>query len=117
VITTNYNSKPYLPIAELSLYSVFKAIIEINKQNEYRILLVDSASTDGSFEELCELGEKLSMETKISFETIQLRKDLGNSFAYAYGFLYSRNEGADYIVYMDNDFIIQTREHYWECKN
>jgi hypothetical protein len=48
--------------------------MEINKQNEYKILLVDSASTDGSFEELCELGEKLSMETKIPFETIQLRK-------------------------------------------
>jgi GT2 family glycosyltransferase len=106
VITTNYNSKPYLPIAKLSLYSVFKAVMEINKQDEYRILLVDSSSTDGSFEELCELGEKLSMETKIPFETIQLRKDLGNSFAYAYGFLYSRNKGADYIIYMDNDFII-----------
>jgi len=44
------------------------------------------------------------METKIPFETIQLRKDLGNSFAY--GFLYSRNKGADYIILMDNDFII-----------
>jgi glycosyltransferase involved in cell wall biosynthesis len=80
--------------------------MEINKQNEYKVLLVNSASKDESFEELCELGKKLSMETKISFETILLRKDLGNSFAYAYGFLYSRNKGADYIIYMDNDFII-----------
>jgi len=106
VITTNYNSKPYLPIARLSLYSVFKAVSEINRQNEYKILLVDSASTDGSFEELRELGEKLSMETGIVFEAIKLKKDLGNSFAYAYGFLHSRGKGADYIIYMDNDFVI-----------
>ena len=110
MVTTNYNSKPYLPIARLSLYSVFKAILEINKQNEYKILLVDSASTDGSFEELRELGEELSRETSIAFEAIQLRKDLGNSFAYAYGFLYSRNNEADYIIYMDNDFIITNPE-------
>jgi glycosyltransferase involved in cell wall biosynthesis len=70
VVTTNYNSKPYLPIARLSLYSVFKAVLEINKQNEYKILLVDSASTDGSFEELRELGEELSRETSIAFEAI-----------------------------------------------
>ena len=106
MITTNYNSKPYLPIAKLSLYSVFKAVSEINRQNEYKILLVDSASTDGSFEELRELGEKLSMETGIVFEAIKLKKDLGNSFAYAYGFLHSRGKGADYIIYMDNDFVI-----------
>jgi len=110
VVTTNHNSKPYLPIARLSLYSVFKAVLEINKQNEYKILLVDSASTDGSFEELRELGEELSRETSIAFEAIQLRKDLGNSFAYAYGFLYSRSNGADYIIYMDNDFIITNPE-------
>ncbi len=110
VVTSNFNSKPYLSIAKLSLYSIFKAIEEIDKQNEYSVLLVDSASSDGSFEELSGLGEKLSMETNIPFEAIRLEKDLGNSFAYAYGFLYSRNKGADYVIYMDNDFIITNPE-------
>ena len=106
VVTSNFNSKPYLPIAKLSLYSIFNAIEEINMQSNYKVLLVDSASSDGSFEELYELGRKLSMETKIPFEAIRLEKDLGNSFAYSYGFLYSRNRGADYIIYMDNDLVI-----------
>jgi glycosyltransferase involved in cell wall biosynthesis len=57
------------------------------------------------------------METGIVFEAIKLKKDLGNSFAYAYGFLHSRGKGADYIIYMDNDFAVTTQKHYWECKN
>ncbi len=106
VVTSNFNSKPYLSIAKLSLYSIFNAIEEINMQRNYKILLIDSASTDGSFEELLELGKKLSIETKISFEAIRLDKDLGNSFAYFYGFLYSRSRGADYVIYMDNDLVV-----------
>lgn len=106
IVTSNYNSRSYLPIAKLSLYSAFNAIKTINREKNFRIVLVDSASTDGSFEELTKLGNYLSSEIGVHFESIKLKKDLGNSFAYAYGFLYSRTKGTKYIVYMDNDFII-----------
>jgi len=106
IVTSNYNSYPYIPLAKLSLYSIFRAIKSIKGEERYKVVLIDSASTDGSFEELSKFGKKLSSETNINFETIRLRKDLGNSFAYAYGFLYSRREGVNYIIYMDNDFIV-----------
>ena len=106
IITSNYNSYSYLPLAKLSLYSIFRAIRFIKGEERYKIILVDSASTDGSFEELSKLGRELSDKTSIKFEAIRLSKDLGNSFAYAYGFLHSRKEGVNYIIYMDNDFII-----------
>jgi GT2 family glycosyltransferase len=108
IITSNYNSYSYIPLAKLSLYSIFKVIEYIRKEGNYKVnvILVDSVSTDGSFEELTKLGKKLSEENDIDFEAIKLEKDLGNSFAFAYGFIYSCKRGAKFIIYMDNDFII-----------
>lgn len=103
-VTTNYNSSSYMPVAVLSLYSIFKAAEKL--AHPARILLVDSASTDGSFEKLRDLGVEMSKRTGIEFTYIRLSRDLGNSFALAYGFLHAKKEQAKYVVTVDNDFVV-----------
>ncbi|MEM1773222.1 MAG: hypothetical protein QXQ71_05320 [Desulfurococcaceae archaeon] len=71
-----------------------------------RIILIDNASSDNSYDKLCRLGTELSHEKNIDFECIKLEKDLGNSFAISYGFILERKRGTKYIINMDNDFII-----------
>jgi len=106
IITQNFNSYSYLPLSMLSLYSAFKTLAELGNIAEGRVLLIDSSSTDGSYEKLCRLGSELSRKTAVDFECRRLNKDLGNSFAITYGFLLEKRRGTNYLLNMDNDFII-----------
>lgn len=106
IITQNFNSNSYLPISMLSLYSAFRTLAQLSDFIDGRVVLIDNASSDGSYEKLSQLGTKLSKELSINFESIKLDKDLGNSFAITYGFLLEKKRGAKYILNIDNDFII-----------
>lgn len=109
IVTSNFNSLKYIMLSKLSLYSLFRALTEglTNEVSDCHIVLIDSASTDGSYEELRDLGIKLSKETSIPFICKRLDKDLGNSFAYAYGWLFSRKKlNTEYVILADNDFVV-----------
>lgn len=103
-ITTNYNSSNYIVVAMLSLYSVFKAAEKFTAPA--KVLLVDSASTDGSFEKLRDLGMEMSKRTGVEFEYARLSRDLGNSFALAYGTLLAKRRGSRYAFTVDNDYVL-----------
>ncbi|MEM1596021.1 MAG: hypothetical protein QXS24_02585 [Desulfurococcaceae archaeon] len=106
IVTQNFNSNNYLPISMLSLYSAFKTLAKLSDFIDGRVLLIDNASFDGSYEKLSQLGSRLSKEMSINFESRRFGKDLGNSFAITYGFLLEKKRGAKYILNIDNDFII-----------
>ncbi|MEM5815644.1 MAG: glycosyltransferase family A protein [Candidatus Aenigmatarchaeota archaeon] len=106
IVTSNFNSLKYISLSKLSLYSIFNAIESIKANDEIELLIIDNASTDGSDIIIHNLATKLSKEKDIDFEFIKLKKDLGNSFAYSYGYLLSRKRGARYVILMDNDYVI-----------
>ncbi|MEM4436867.1 MAG: glycosyltransferase family A protein [Thermosphaera sp.] len=106
IITQNFNSGSYLQLPMLSLYSSFETLVMLKNLVNGRIILIDNASSDNSYDKLCRLGTELSHEKNIDFECIKLEKDLGNSFAISYGFVLERKRGTKYIINMDNDFII-----------
>ncbi|MEM4484396.1 MAG: hypothetical protein QXE13_00870 [Sulfolobales archaeon] len=106
IVTQNFNSNNYLPISMLSLYSAFKTLARLGDFIDGRVLLIDNASFDGSYEKLVNLGSRLSKEMSVNFESKRFDKDLGNSFAITYGFLLEKKRGAKYILNIDNDFII-----------
>lgn len=117
IVTQNFNSYNYLPLSMLSLFSAFKALTELSDIGNSKVLLIDSASTDGSYEKLCQLGAALSKETGIDFESKRLGKDLGNSYAIAYGLLLEKKKGTRYVINMDNDFVIFSSDVVREMKH
>lgn len=64
-----------------------------------KILIIDNASTDGTFDEL--KNEKfLDLEV---LEYIPLSKNSGGAGGFAYGMQYAFEQGADYVWMMDDD--------------
>lgn len=64
-----------------------------------KILIIDNASTDGTFDEL-KKGKFLDLEV---LEYIPLSKNSGGAGGFAYGMEYAFKSGADYVWMMDDD--------------
>lgn len=104
VITTNFNSRKYIDLSTMSLRSIF----ELDYPN-MEVIMVDSASNDGSYEILCEKGKEFERIYGKRFKCYKLRKDLGNSFALLYGY-HKRDPSSKYILTVDNDFVIVNKK-------
>lgn len=104
VVTTNFNSDSYMDLAKLSLYSIFRSLESLPYRST--VLLIDSASTDGSFEKLLVFGRELAEKKRIGFLYERLTKDLGNSYALMIGFNRARKIGARCVLVVDNDFVL-----------
>lgn len=94
IILLNYNG--YEDTVEC-----IKSICKIN-YNNYKIILVDNNSSDGS---QIELLKYLSQNEKVHF--IQSEKNLGFSGGNNIGIKWALNNGADYICLLNNDTVVE----------
>jgi len=95
VIILTWNGKKYLPKLFESL-----AVLNYPKDN-YKVLVLDSGSTDGSLEFL----EKLEKEEKI--QLVKLQKNLGFCGGNNIGMERALKEGAKYIVLLNQDTLVE----------
>jgi GT2 family glycosyltransferase len=95
LIWLNYNSMDIINIARQSL----KSLLNLNYDN-YEIIFVDNASTDGSDQKLLEI---LSADT-VKFKYIKNNSNQGYTGGMNTGFNYSSGE---YIAFITNDVLVE----------
>lgn len=95
IIILVWNGKKYLP-------KLFESLEVLSYSKEkYKILVLDSASTDGGLEFL----ERLEKEGKI--ELMKLQKNLGFCGGNNIGMKYALNNGAKHIVLLNQDTFVE----------
>ncbi len=98
IIWLNYNSKKFLSLALASLNSVFNMDVE-----NFKIIIVDNASTDGSFESIVKFANsKGKMRHKVKI--IRSDKNRGYSGGMNLGWE-ARDHDSRYAAFLNNDFI------------
>jgi GT2 family glycosyltransferase len=95
IIWVNYNSSKILNIVKMSLLSIKK----LNYKN-YELIIVDNASTDGSFEQIKSYLNNIGLKAKI----IRTKRNLGFTGGNNIGYL-MRNPKSKYIVLLNTDAI------------
>jgi len=98
VIWLNYNSAKFINIAKESLRSIYMSSIPLE------LVLVDNASTDGSFEEIKTYISRLD-EKDFKVKSIGLNKNLGYTGGNNIGYLNSDPE-VKYVAFINNDLIL-----------
>jgi|TARA_Y100000294_G_C8570257_1_gene342442 hypothetical protein len=92
IIVLNWNGKKLLDDCLNSLMKL--------EYNNYKVLMVDNASTDGSVD---------YVKTKFSdVETISLDKNYGFAGGNNKGFEYASKNNAEYIIFLNNDTIVDS---------
>lgn len=95
IIILTWNGKQYLS-------NLFNSLAALNfPQNKLKIIVVDSASTDGTLTYL----ENLANQNKIHL--IRLRKNLGFTVGNNLGIQYALDNYAEYIVLLNQDTIVE----------
>jgi len=101
VIWLNYNSKKFLSLALASLNSMFNMDVE-----NFEIIIVDNASTDGSFESIVKfVNSKGRMRHKVRI--IRSDKNRGYSGGMNLGWE-ARDHDSKYVAFLNNDLIADT---------
>ena len=95
IIWLNYNSMRFIEIVRESLL----ALGDLNYDN-YEVIIVDNASTDGSYEIVRRIAEKLRVKKKI----IRNERNLGFTGGCNVGYR-ARDPDSKYIVLLNNDAI------------
>lgn len=102
MIVVNYNSKPFIGIFK----RLIKGIVELQKLVDGKLLLVDNASTDGSYEEIVEHAHRLNAD----FEAIRLSRNFGFTRAVNIAWHYARKRWCfRYLALLNNDLVIVPR--------
>jgi GT2 family glycosyltransferase len=98
IIWLNYNSMRFISIAKKSLRSIYRSNIPLE------LIVVDNASTDGSFEEITRYLDKLK-ERDFNIKIIRLNKNLGFTGGNNIGYLKS-DPKTKYIIFINNDLVL-----------
>ncbi|MEM4619026.1 MAG: glycosyltransferase [Desulfurococcaceae archaeon] len=102
VIVINYNSKPFIGIVK----KLMEGIAELNKYLSTKLLFVDNASSDGSFEEATEHARKAGAD----IEAVKLSKNFGFTRAVNIAWHYARKKWSfKYLALINNDLVITPR--------
>lgn len=91
IVLVNYNGYEDTEACIKSLRSIH--------YSNYSIIVVDNASTDGSYNELEKINEK--------FILLKSEKNLGFSGGNNIGIKYALQQGADYIMLLNNDTLVE----------
>jgi GT2 family glycosyltransferase len=103
VIWLNYNSSNFLRIALKSLESV----LSIDLNGSLEVILVDNASTDGSFKVLKEFAER-KKPSNVRLKTVELRRNKGYSGGMNAGWD-AISPNSKYVAFLNNDLIVEPR--------
>jgi GT2 family glycosyltransferase len=90
ILTINYNSTPYI--------EEFLASLRAVAYPNYRLVVVDNASSDGSLEEISRLCPQAAL--------ISNGENLGVSGGHNVGILHCLEQGFDYILFLNNDTVV-----------
>lgn len=96
IIWVNYNSSRIMNVVKMSLSSIKK----LNYSN-YELIIVDNASTDGSFEQIKSYLNEIGLKAKL----IRTKRNLGFTGGNNIGYL-MRNTNSKYIVMLNNDEVV-----------
>jgi GT2 family glycosyltransferase len=97
ILTINYNSRPYI--------RDFLASLQAVTYPNYRLVVVDNASDDGSPEEISRLFPQAVL--------MRNGENLGVSGGHNVGIRYCLKEGFDYILFLNNDTVVS--EDFLDC--
>lgn len=98
IIWLNYNSMKFINVIKRSLKSIYEISLPLE------LIVVDNASTDGSFEEILSYLDGLE-ERDFKVKVIRLSKNMGYTGGNNMGYLNS-DPRTNYIAFINNDFII-----------
>jgi len=100
LIWLNYNSLGFMDIALKSIESVLNLDFD-----DYEVIVVDNASSDGSFEKIKEIAEeKRPSGVRVRF----VRSDVNRGYAGGMNLGWeARNEDSRYVAFLNNDLIIK----------
>lgn len=99
VIVINYNSKHFIGIVK----RLMESIAELNKYLRTKLLFVDNASRDDSFEEAVEHAQ----QTGVDIRAIRLSRNLGYARAINVAWHYARKRWRfKYVAFFNNDLVI-----------
>ena len=100
LIWLNYNSLGFMDIALKSIESVLNLDF-----NNYEVIIVDNASSDGSFEKIKEfIRDKKPSSVRVKF----VRSDVNRGYAGGMNLGWeARDSEAKYVVFLNNDLILQ----------
>jgi len=98
VIWLNYNSKKFLSLALASLNSVFDLDVE-----NFEIIIVDNASTDGSFESIVKF---VNSEGRMRHKVRIIRSDKNRGYSGGMNLGWeARDHDSRYVAFLNNDLI------------
>jgi len=100
IVWVNYNSMGIMDVVLKSL----KSILELDYP-EYEVIVVDNASSDGSFERIREFIEKLKVGRSRDVKLLRLPMNRGYAGGLTEGFRI-RDRGSKYVIAMNNDVIV-----------
>ena len=100
LIWLNYNSLGFMDIALKSIESVLNLDFD-----NYEVIIVDNASSDGSFEKIKEfIRDKKPSSVRVKF----VRSDVNRGYAGGMNLGWeARDSEAKYVVFLNNDLILQ----------
>jgi len=98
IVWLNYNSMKFINVVKDSLKSIYKISIPLE------LVVVDNASTDGSFEKVSSYLYRLKGRG-FRVKTIRLSRNLGYTGGNNIGYLNS-DPNAKYIAFINNDLIV-----------
>ncbi|MEM2372640.1 MAG: glycosyltransferase, partial [Thermofilaceae archaeon] len=102
VIVINYNSKSFVGIVK----KLMEGIAELTRYLNTKLLFVDNASSDGSFEEAAEHARKAGADV----EAVKLTKNFGFTRAVNIAWHYARKKWSfKYLALLNNDLVIIPR--------
>jgi len=100
IIWVNYNSMSIMDIVLRSL----KSVLEL-EYPDYEVIVVDNASSDGSFERIRDLVRGKVGSGRPSVKLLRLRVNKGYAGGVTEGFK-ARDGGSKYAVVMNNDVVV-----------
>ena len=100
IIWVNYNSMSIMDIVLRSLKSILKL-----EYPDYEVIVVDNASSDGSFETIRDLVRGKVGGERPSVKLLRLRVNKGYAGGVTEGFK-ARDGGSKYVVVMNNDVVV-----------
>lgn len=95
VVVPAYNEEENIPLLVESWYPKLEKSIGIN--NDFRMIVVDDGSKDGTYNVLCLLKKKYEKLLPLT------RSNGGHGAAILYGYRYAIENGADWIFQTDSD--------------
>jgi len=101
IIWLNYNSAKFMSLALHSLKSLFDL-----DYDTYEIIIVDNASTDGSFEAIKDFAERFK-PSNIRVKVVRSDRNRGYSGGMNLGWL-ARAPESKYVAFLNNDFVVES---------